>query len=115
METQQNPNERLSTRARGADTIEVDVVVESDQFSFSGPLGRRLAKMIADKCHGDEFQAAAREALELPEPFQFLITPGANAPIQEPVVETPQTIKAQSYCPYPSYYSWSKGCSSWPW
>jgi|GEM_PF-4206008 len=115
MEIEQKVSEGLGKRARVADTIEVDVVVESDQFSFSGPLGRRLAKMIADKCRGDEFQAAARDALELPEPFQFLITPGANAPIQEPVVETPQTIKAQSYCPYPSYYSWSKGCSSWPW
>lgn len=115
MQTEQSVDERLARSPRTADTIEVDVVVESDQFSLSGPLGRRLAKMIADKCSGPEFQAKAREALELPEPFEFLVMPGANAPVQEPVVESPEAMKAQAYCPYPSYYSWSKGCSSWPW
>ena len=115
MELEQNQREVHKEHVRTFDTIDVDVVVDSDQFSQDGPLGRRLARMIADKCRGDEFQAAAREALELPEPFQFVISPGANMPMQDPVVETPEAIKAQAYCPYPSYYSWSKGCSSWPW
>ena len=115
MELKQAKNEVHKEQRHTMDVIEVDVVVDSDQFSQNGPLGRRLARMIADKCRSDEFQAAAREALELPEPFQFVISPGVNAPMADPVVETPDAIKAQAYCPYPTYYSWSKGCSSWPW
>jgi hypothetical protein len=98
------------------DQLTVEVAIDSDRFSQSGPLGRRLAGLIADACRGEAFNAAARETLELPQPFSVNVETAIVDMVEEPQILPPEQIKASDpYCQYAGAFAWGKGCSSWPW
>jgi len=100
------------------DELLFELSVQVNEAGPDAPVSRTIADLIVQE-RGATFGAQAREVLELPEEFRVRLEPWEPhipAPMDAPVVRRAPEIepKAQD-CEECTAYSWSKGCSSWPW
>lgn len=102
------------------DILQVEIGVKVDGFPLDSPLCRELGLLLVAHGREEDVIQRIREVVGLPEEFQVHIALAEPTLVEEkPVVLDPPdlsdlTIRAQD-CVECSAYSWSKGCSSWPW
>lgn len=97
------------------DTLSVELQVRVNELAPEAVASQQMGQLILERCNEGNLSQQIRQRLGLPQEFEVRVA------LAEPTAAAPQAVAPPDFetlaqdCVEGTQYSWSKGCSSWPW